>query len=113
MTASGAPWRKKALFTAVLLIAAEPASAHCYSVWKFPWRQRCGAAVQVAARTPAREEPKPAPVLPPEPTPLNFVAPVIPPPPDSWDEETERAFAIKKLNEQIERRQPKGDAHGH
>ena len=101
MTAPRRSLRRNALLAAILLIAVEPASAHCFSRWKYPWPQRCGAAVQVAARTPAREEPKPAPVIPPEPTPLNFVAPVIPPPPDSWDEDTARAFAIKKLREQI------------
>jgi len=24
------------------LLAASPASAHCYSVWRYPWAQHCG-----------------------------------------------------------------------
>lgn len=37
-----------------LLLAAEPASAHCYSVWKYPRPQHCG--VRLAAHSEARRQ---------------------------------------------------------
>jgi len=27
---------------ALALLAATPVEAHCYSVWRYPWPQRCG-----------------------------------------------------------------------
>ena len=36
---------------ALALLASSEASAHCYSVWRYPWKQRCGAARQTARLT--------------------------------------------------------------
>ena len=46
--------RSRALLTVILLVFGEsitaPAAAHCYSVWRYPWPQRCGAARQMMRR---------------------------------------------------------------
>ena len=95
----------RAVFAVALLLATEPASAHCYSVWKYPWRQPCGATVQLASRTPPREDPKLDPPLPPEAPPvrLDFEPPSMPEPPEGWTDEALRAFAIQKLREKMGR----------
>lgn len=91
----------------ILTMGAEPATARCYSVWNYPWKQRCGAsAPQMAARTPAREDPAPAPPLPPEApmTRFDFVPATLKPPPAQWDDDVARALAVEKLREQMERK---------
>lgn len=89
---------RAALALAVVLTMPDPASARCYSVWRYPWPQHCG--VTYAARTPAREDPR-LPPMPPADRPLNFVAPTIEEPPEGWTEDALRAFAIQKLREQM------------
>jgi hypothetical protein len=34
----------RGLLLALALLASTEASAHCYSVWRYPWPQRCGVA---------------------------------------------------------------------
>jgi hypothetical protein len=38
----------RGLLLALALMASTGASAHCYSVWRYPWPQRCGVARQMA-----------------------------------------------------------------
>ena len=66
-------------------------------MWKYPWRQHCG--MQVASRTPAAEEPKPTPM--PPPFPLDFIPATIQAPPESWNEDAQRAIGMQKLREQL------------
>ena len=35
------------IMLAAALVVATPVEAHCYSVWRYPWPQRCGAARQI------------------------------------------------------------------
>ena len=35
---------------AIALVASTPVEAHCYSVWHYPWAQRCGVAHQMVRR---------------------------------------------------------------
>jgi hypothetical protein len=68
------------------LLSATPADAHCYSVWNYPWPQRCGAVRQAYAEIKA---PRPA-------------RPFTPPPiavPAS--DEAARAIAIDQLRRQL------------
>lgn len=90
---------------AIALMLSWPATApaRCYSVWHYPWPQRCdaGASRVVAARTPAREDARllPPPLPPPAPSRFDFVPPTIEEPPEGWTEEALRAFAIQKLKD--------------
>jgi hypothetical protein len=93
----------RTILAVALALAADPASAHCYSVWHYKTPQRCS--VQVASRTPPQEDPRLDPPLPPEPPPvrLDFSKPTLQAP-MQWIEDTERAFAIQKLREKMERK---------
>ena len=42
--------------TPALAALAAPAFAHCYSVWRYPWPQRCGAVSHVVFHAPKEDK---------------------------------------------------------
>jgi len=49
------------LTLAIALLAATPVEAHCYSVWRYPWPQRCHATKPLHGRNEAPSLPKRSP----------------------------------------------------
>ena len=91
----------KAAFVVVLMLAATPADARCYSRWYYPWPQSCRSTPARPHRTWVAEAP-PAPAAV-----ASDIDPILIPP--GWDEEQERAEALRQAERELEEEKRNGD----
>jgi hypothetical protein len=91
----------KALLVVVFALAAIPVEAHCYSHWYYPRPQDCRSTLVRLHRTWIAEAP-PAPVAA-----APDIDPILIPP--GWDEEQERAEALRQAERKLEEEKRNGD----